>query len=214
MRIAEVGSGSGRIVNMLLDAGAASVVAVEPSEVVAKLKQNTEARRDRVHIQNTSGDQLPAGQGLDLVVATGVLLHISSARGPWSARPTNALRPGGKVLIWLYDVEAMAVEKRIEQNSSARKCALWIANRSRNPVASLSELKQIYPSLRQCNSKPWPGNRPSGRPRIPLPGSWRAWRSARPAAGRRRFWPSASFIGRLASVPATRRRGRPRVPPP
>jgi SAM-dependent methyltransferase len=103
-RVAEVGSGSGRIVNMLLDAGAASVVAVEPSEAVATLRQNTEARRHQVHILNTTGDRLPAGQKLDLVVAIGVLHHIVDPL-PVVRAAYNALRPGGRVLIWLYGRE-------------------------------------------------------------------------------------------------------------
>jgi SAM-dependent methyltransferase len=103
-RVAEIGSGSGRIVNMLLDAGAASVVAVEPSDAVATLRQNTQARRDQVHILNMTGDQLPAGQNLDLVVAIGVLHHIVDPL-PVVRAAFGALRPGGKILIWLYGRE-------------------------------------------------------------------------------------------------------------
>src|SRR5918912_4133526 len=48
VRAADIGSGTGRIVNMLLDAGAAHVHAVEPSAAMRVLKENTADRRDRV----------------------------------------------------------------------------------------------------------------------------------------------------------------------
>src|SRR5262245_24523194 len=53
-RVAEVGSGTGRIVNMLLDAGVASVIALEPSEAFEVLKSNTAERRDAIeYVQAT-----------------------------------------------------------------------------------------------------------------------------------------------------------------
>jgi hypothetical protein len=44
---------------MLLDAGAAQVVAVEPSAAFEVLRENTEARKDRVNYLNLRGDALP-----------------------------------------------------------------------------------------------------------------------------------------------------------
>ena len=46
-RVADIGSGTGRIVNMLLDAGAAKVVAVEPSAAFPVLQENTAPRKLR-----------------------------------------------------------------------------------------------------------------------------------------------------------------------
>ena len=43
-RVADVGSGTGRIVNMLLDAGVGSVIAVEPSAAFDVLVKNTADR--------------------------------------------------------------------------------------------------------------------------------------------------------------------------
>src|SRR5262245_47292912 len=45
-RIGDIGAGTGRIVNMLLDAGASHVVAVEPSAAFEILRENTAARAD------------------------------------------------------------------------------------------------------------------------------------------------------------------------
>jgi predicted RNA methylase len=58
-RVAEIGSGTGRIVNMLLEAGAKHVIAVEPSEAFEILCQNI---RDsgKVTPLKITGDQLPS----------------------------------------------------------------------------------------------------------------------------------------------------------
>jgi len=104
MRVADIGSGSGRIVNMLLDAGAAHVVAIEPSDAIVILKQNTDARRDQVTYVHDVGEALPAGLDLDLVVSIGVLHHIPDPSAVVAAA-YNALRPGGQFLAWLYGRE-------------------------------------------------------------------------------------------------------------
>ncbi len=103
-RAADIGSGTGRIVNMLLDAGAAHVHAVEPSAAMAVLKENTADRRDRVTCVNGPGETLPPDLGLDLVVSMGVLHHIPEP-GPVVRAAYRALRPGGRMLVWLYGRE-------------------------------------------------------------------------------------------------------------
>ena len=65
-RVAEIGSGTGRIVNMLLEAGAKHVIAVEPSEAFEILCQNI---RDpgKVTPLKITGDQLPSYGDLDYI---------------------------------------------------------------------------------------------------------------------------------------------------
>lgn len=75
-RVGEIGSGPGRIVNMLLDAGAAHAVAVEPSDAFAVLRENTAPRRDQVTCLHVPGEHLPSTMNLDFVVSIGVLHHI------------------------------------------------------------------------------------------------------------------------------------------
>jgi SAM-dependent methyltransferase len=99
--VADIGSGTGRIVNMLLDAGAAHVYAVEPSAAMAILKDNTAQRRDRISYLEGPGEILPAGLDLDLVVSIGVLHHIPDPR-PVVEAAYRALRPNGLCLVWLY----------------------------------------------------------------------------------------------------------------
>jgi SAM-dependent methyltransferase len=100
--VAEIGSGAGRIVNMLVEAGAARVYAVEPSKGAETVKQNT-SRHDRVEILNVRGDQLPP-LNLDLVVSIGVIHHIPDPV-PVMDAAYAALRPGGRVFLWLYGRE-------------------------------------------------------------------------------------------------------------
>ena len=99
-RVAEIGSGSGRFVNMLLDAGVAHVTAVEPSSSVDLLRENTTARAGRVAYVAATGENLPLGQ-FDFIFSVGVLMHIPNPR-PVVARAFEALRPGGEMLVWLY----------------------------------------------------------------------------------------------------------------
>lgn len=103
-RVADIGSGTGRIVNMLLDAGAAHVVAVEPSAAFSVLQTNTSTRSSRITYINSRGEALPSGLDLDLVVSMGVLHHIPEP-DPVVDAAFHALRPGGHLLVWLYGRE-------------------------------------------------------------------------------------------------------------
>ncbi len=100
---ADIGSGSGRIVNMLLAAGVARLYAVEPSQAVESLKQNTAGNEDRVEILHMRGDQLPP-LNVDLVISIGVIHHIPNP-DPVMRAAYAALKPGGRVLLWLYGYE-------------------------------------------------------------------------------------------------------------
>ena len=102
--VADIGSGTGRIVNMLLDAGAGRVIAVEPSAAMEVMKENTAARADRIEYLEVPGDQLPPGLDLDLVVSMGVLHHIPDP-APVMRAAFDALRAGGRCLIWIYGYE-------------------------------------------------------------------------------------------------------------
>jgi SAM-dependent methyltransferase len=100
----DIGSGTGRIVGMLLDAGARRVVAVEPSDAVFALRKNTEARKEQVEVIHDVGEALPPSGDLDLVVSFGVLDHIVDP-GPTVRAAFRALKPGGRILVWLYGYE-------------------------------------------------------------------------------------------------------------
>lgn len=103
-RVADIGSGTGRIVDMLLDAGAAQVVAVEPSAAMDVMRVNTAARKDRIVYVQGPGETLSRDLNLDLAVSIGVLHHIPNP-APVVAAMRDALRPGGRILVWLYGLE-------------------------------------------------------------------------------------------------------------
>src|SRR5262245_13066546 len=103
-RVAEIGSGTGRIVQMLLDAGATHVIALEPSAAFDVLTRNLQTAGDRVSYIRGRGEELPASGDLDLVVSIGVLHHIPDP-APVVRAAHRALRPGGRILVWLYGRE-------------------------------------------------------------------------------------------------------------
>jgi SAM-dependent methyltransferase len=102
--VADIGSGTGRIVNMLLAAGASHVTAIEPSESWRVVAANTEKNRDRVSVIHGDGLAIPRDGRFDLVVSIGVLHHIEDP-APVVQAACEALKPGGIMLIWLYGHE-------------------------------------------------------------------------------------------------------------
>jgi SAM-dependent methyltransferase len=106
-KVAEIGSGTGRIVNMLLEAGAENIIASEPSEAFDVLCENIR-QPDKVTCLKITGDQLPAFGDLDYVFSIGVLHHIQDP-APVVEAAFRALRPGGRLFVWLYGKEGNAL---------------------------------------------------------------------------------------------------------
>ncbi|MDI7258317.1 MAG: class I SAM-dependent methyltransferase [Thermodesulfobacteriota bacterium] len=102
-KVAEIGSGAGRIVNMLLESGVQHVVAVEPSDAFAVLVRNIR-NSERATCLKMTGDQLPAYGDLDYIFSIGVLHHIPDPK-PVVEAAFRALRPGGQFFVWLYGIE-------------------------------------------------------------------------------------------------------------
>ena len=102
--VAEIGAGTGRFVNILAEAGAARIVAVEPSAAFRVLEETTRKHRQRITYLNVTGDRLPASGDLDYVFIIGVLHHIPEP-DPVVAASFAALKPGGKLAVWLYGRE-------------------------------------------------------------------------------------------------------------
>lgn len=103
-RVGEIGSGTGRIVHMLIAAGAAKVLAIEPSRAVDVLRRNMEEYKERVECLQISGEQIQANSELDYIFSIGVLHHIPDPDSVVAAA-AKALKPGGRMLIWLYGRE-------------------------------------------------------------------------------------------------------------
>jgi SAM-dependent methyltransferase len=107
LRTADIGSGTGRIVLMLLAAGAAHVTAVEPSAAFDVLRRNLAEYGERVDCIHATGEALPGHGAFDLVVSIGVIHHIPDP-GPTMRAAYSALKPGGRMLVWLYGREGNA----------------------------------------------------------------------------------------------------------
>lgn len=102
--VAEIGSGTGRIVRMLLDSGVSHVVAIEPSTAFDVLVQNTRDVSSQIRYLNATGDQLTDVATFDYIFSIGVLHHIVDP-SPVMAAAVRALKPGGRIFVWLYGKE-------------------------------------------------------------------------------------------------------------
>jgi len=106
-KVAEIGSGTGRIVNMLLEGGAKHIIAVEPSNAFEVLCRNI-GQPEKVTYLKIAGEQLPAYGDLDYIFSIGVLHHIQDP-APVVDAAFRALRPGGHFFVWLYGKEGNGV---------------------------------------------------------------------------------------------------------
>ena len=110
--VVDVGSGSGRIVNMLLDSGVTKVYAVEPSEAALEVcKKNTSDRNKQIEYLQCEGKDIP-DLCADFVISLGVIHHIPN---PLSTvrRAYEILKPGGKLIIWVYGLEGNSLYLKI-----------------------------------------------------------------------------------------------------
>ena len=102
--VVDIGSGTGRIVRMLREAGAQHIIAVEPSPAMEVARRNTQDIAEHVSYQKATGDTFCVSNPVDWVVSIGVLHHIPDPR-PVVRRAFEALRPDGRILVWLYGRE-------------------------------------------------------------------------------------------------------------
>ena len=102
--VVDVGAGTGRFTNVFVSTGVARVVAVEPSRAFDALTKNTAAHRDRVECVHTAVEQFRASNPVDFAFSYGVLHHIPDPRCAVAAM-RDALKPGGRIGIWLYGRE-------------------------------------------------------------------------------------------------------------
>lgn len=105
--VVDIGSGTGRIVGMLLEAGASHVYAVEPATgAFEKLQRNVAAMPRGKHVSfiNKRGDEWTIDQQVDYTISIGVIEFISEPNATVK-RCYDALKPGGEVFFWLCSHE-------------------------------------------------------------------------------------------------------------
>lgn len=105
--VVDVGSGTGRIVGMLLEAGASRVYAIEPATAAfGELRRTVDGleRKADVRCIHARGDAWHVDEPVDFVTSIGVVQFIPDPR-PTMRRCFEALRPGGRIVLWLYSRE-------------------------------------------------------------------------------------------------------------
>ena len=152
MRAADVGSGTGRFASILLRAGAAHVTALEPSDAIEILRSNLAEHAERVTALQQRGDELEPNQQLDLVFSYGALQFIPDPL-PVVRAAHAALRPGGRLVFWVYGREGVRLY--------AALVAALRAVTVRLPHAVLSALCSVLnvlviPYIAACRALPLP----------------------------------------------------------
>lgn len=105
--IVDIGSGTGRIVGMLLQAGAKKVVAVEPAEGAFQKLLSNVGKMERgadVSCINARGDAWQVHMPVDYVFSIGVIQFIPEPHST-VVKCFEALKPGGEIFFWLYSHE-------------------------------------------------------------------------------------------------------------
>ena len=100
--VAEVGSGSGRIIRMLSQCNPDSLHAIEPSDGIDILRENTRDL-EGLTIHHQRGDTFRIGS-LDYIFSLGVIHHIKDPL-PTLRNIRENLAPDGKFVIWVYGRE-------------------------------------------------------------------------------------------------------------
>jgi SAM-dependent methyltransferase len=116
-RVLEVGAGTGRIVGMMLEAGASHVYAVEPGPTsFSRLNENiaSMARSEDVTTINEKGSDWTVGEPLDITISVGVIEFIHEPAQTIS-RCFEALKPGGDIFLWMCAYEGNEMYVRFVQ---------------------------------------------------------------------------------------------------
>ena len=100
--VLEVGSGSGRILQMLNAYNPGKLIGVEPSNPEITLRRNT-GNIPNLEIVNTTGDKFPNAD-IDHVFSIGVIHHIIDPMDTVE-NVFRSLKSGGKFIMWVYGRE-------------------------------------------------------------------------------------------------------------
>lgn len=102
-KVAEVGSGSGRVVRWLSQCNPKEIHAVEPSVQGPDVIHRNNPQAKNLTIHNVKGDEFEVGD-LDYVFSLGVIHHIKDPLSTLINIKKN-LQPNGKFVIWVYGRE-------------------------------------------------------------------------------------------------------------
>lgn len=105
--VAEIGSGTGRIIKMLSELNVSRLVAIEPSASYSVLQRNVEDIKcvpSEIELIHETGDKFIINPPVDYIFSIGVLHHIPD---PVSVinNSLKSLKSEGRIFIWLYGYE-------------------------------------------------------------------------------------------------------------
>lgn len=100
--ICEIGSGSGRIVNMLNKFGPKMIHSVEPSKDLNALKKNI-SKIDKIQVHNVMGHEFNV-KNIDYIFSIGVIHHIAQPQDVIQ-NIHNCLKKNGQFIMWVYGYE-------------------------------------------------------------------------------------------------------------
>jgi SAM-dependent methyltransferase len=102
--VLDAGCGKGRHAQLAARFGARDVLAVDRGSAVEAAYRNTRALPN-VHVIQADLFHLPVAPGvLDVAYSIGVLHHTSDPQGAFNEL-TRRLRPGGRIIVWVYGRE-------------------------------------------------------------------------------------------------------------
>jgi SAM-dependent methyltransferase len=104
--IAEVGSGSGRILKNLLTYSPKKIVAIEPSQAIEVAKKNIQ--NEKVEFLNLKGQDINFEKKFDFVFSLCVIHHIPQYKKVLK-KICKSLKNNGKFIIWVYGKEGNEV---------------------------------------------------------------------------------------------------------
>lgn len=154
--VADIGAGTGRHVQALLDVGARRVIAIEPSESVRVIREQlVKPNIHRVIAMNITGDRLPPTGDLDYVISVGVLHHIPEP-APVIRAAYRALKPGGRFIVWIYGKEGNALYLLLA--TPLRWITKHVPHAAVGAIAWLLDIPLVF-YIRLCHAMPrrrWP----------------------------------------------------------
>jgi len=100
--VAEIGTGSGRILKNLLYYSPKKIYGIEPSKAIDIAKSNLSS--DKVNFLNIKAEELNFENELDYIFSIGVIHHIPNYKTAIE-KIYKSLKPGGKFIMWVYGKE-------------------------------------------------------------------------------------------------------------